>query len=375
MKIGFISTFLPQRCGIATYSNFLLSALRKIAPDLNITIVAEDEAAPKQTDNFSVKPVWNRKQNFSDEVVSIVADQDLIHLQYEPSIFDSVEQLSEFFQKIPPKVKKVVTLHCIRPAQFAPKSREEELEFSLASWTDKVIVHQKSQYLILKRWQMPDEKIELIPHGTELSKRDKLEARQLLDLPESAKVLLMFGFIQPTKNIHVVIELLKKIAAEVPDAFLFIAGGLVPYPQKEDQDYLEKIRRKIDELGPLKSRVRFAGYFFPHQDIPFLLASADVILLPYCDEDRSASGAFHLALGANRPVVAYRIPKFEELMEICDELLVLPNDRHGLEHTIIRVLTDEKFRTFAKEQIEKYAQKTSWEKIAAKHLDVYKSMI
>lgn len=375
MKIGFISTFLPQRCGIATYTNFLLSALRKLAPELNITIVAEDEAAPKQTDNFAVKPVWNRKQKISDEAIAIAAEQDLIHLQYEPSIFDSIEKLSDFFQRIPSKVKKVVTLHCIRPAQFALKSKEEELGSYLASWADKVIVHQRSQYLILKRWQIPQEKVELIPHGTELSRRDKMEARKLLDLPENAKILLMFGFINSTKNIHVVIEVLKEIAAEVPDTFLFIAGGLSPYPQKEDQQYLEKIRIKLDELGPLKSRVRFAGYFFPHQDIPFLLASSDVVLFPYCDEDRSASGALHLALGANIPVVAYRIPKFEELTEICDELLVLPNNRQGLEQTIIRVLTDEKFRAFVKEQIEEYSQKTSWEKIALRHFDLYKSII
>jgi len=375
MKIGFVSTYLPQRCGIATYSNFLLNALRKVEPELNITVIAEEEAEAKQSNNFQVKPSWNRKQKFSNEVIALIAGQNLIHLQYEPSIFDSIERLSELFKKILPDTKKIVTLHCIRPAQFSLRNREEELELSLANLADKIIVHQKSQYLVLKRWQIPDEKIALIPHGTEISRRDKIEARQMLNLPECAKILLMFGFIKPTKNIHLAVEMLKKIAVEVPDVYLFIAGGLVPNPPKEDQEYLEKIRKKIDELGPLKKRIRFSGYFFPHQDIPLLLASADVVLFPYCDEDRSASGAFHLALGAGKPVAAYRIPKFEELSEICDELLVLPNDRQGLEHTIIRILTDEKFRNFAKEQIEKYAQNTSWEKTAIKHLDVYRSLI
>ncbi|HDH96688.1 MAG TPA: glycosyltransferase, partial [Proteobacteria bacterium] len=220
-----------------------------------------------------------------------------------------------------------------------------------------------------------EDKIELIPHGTEITRRNQSEARRRLNLPESAKIILMFGFIERSKNIHLVVESLKKIAVKVPDVYLFIAGGLAPNPQESDREYLSLIRKKIDELGPLKSRVNFAGYFFPHQDMPDILASADVVLFPYCSEDRSASGAFHLALGAGKPTVAYRIPKFEELSEVCDELLVLPHNKKGLKRTIVRILTDDGFRTFATEQIERYAEKTSWKNIAKTHLDVYKSLL
>jgi len=376
MKVGFISTFLPQRCGIATYTNFLTTALRNTAPELSIRIIAESEAEAKSQDNFEVNPCWSRKRSLASEIKPSLEGLDIVHIQHEYAIYGPLTNVIELLDDVPPNIKKVITLHCIRPAHFARKdAKEEEIVLSLANGADRVIVHQKSQYLALKRMAIPEKKIELIPHGTEITRRDQRGARRRLNLPESAKIMLMFGFIEHNKNTHLVVESLKKIAVKVPDVHLFIAGGLAPNPQPEDQEYLNTIRKKIDELGPLKSRVNFAGYFFPHQDIPDLLASADVVLFPYCSEDRSASGALHLALGAGKPTVAYRIPKFEELSEICDELLVLPHNKKGLKRTIIRVLTDEKFREFATSQTKKYAEKTSWENTAQAHLQLYNNIL
>ena len=376
MRLGFISTFLPQRCGIATYTNYLAGTLRKVFPELHIKILAENEAYTKNLENLEVRPCWDRNYDFTDAISSHMDGLDVVHLQHEFSIHSSLDRLKSLFAACPDGIRKVVTLHTILPSHFEPKGKEgERIVRALVDWADKVIVHQKCQRLILQRMGVPEDKVELIPHGTEITRRDKVEARRRLKLPESAKIMLMFGFIKHTKNIHLVVASLKKIAVEVPDVYLFIAGGLAPDAPQEDQDYLYLIRKKINELGPFKEHVLFAGYFFPHQDMPDLLASADVILFPYCNEERSASGAFHLALGAGKPVVAYRIPKFEELSEICDDLLVLPNNKHGLKRAIIRVLTDDEFRNFAISRIEQYAQRTSWENIAREHMRVYESLL
>jgi len=115
--------------------------------------------------------------------------------------------------------------------------------------------------------------------------------------------------------------------------------------------------------------------FFPNEDVPYLFASCDVVLFPYYEEDRSASGSLHLAFGAGRPVVASRIPKFEELKEISDELLVLPYNSRGIAQVVLRILKDERFRTYIEERTRAYAQRTSWPEVARRHMQVYHSLL
>ena len=115
----------------------------------------------------------------------------------------------------------------------------------------------------------------------------------------------------------------------------------------------------------------FPNKFFPNEDMPYLLRSSDVILLPYWEETRADSGSFHLATGAGVPVVASRIAKFEELHEICDELLCLTHE--AMAKTVLRLCNDPKFRNYVHSKIEKFAKKTSWKNVCKQHLEeVYK---
>ncbi len=89
-------------------------------------------------------------------------------------------------------------------------------------------------------------------------------------------------------------------------------------------------------------------------------------------EDLSASGPFHLAIGAKKPVIASRIPKFESLKNICDELLVLPSDTSGIAKTAIRIFTDNYFGQYVLDRTERYRRATSWAEIASRHLELYR---
>lgn len=130
---------------------------------------------------------------------------------------------------------------------------------------------------------------------------------------------------------HVVLEALVQILEEFPDVYFFIAGGFAPTASKKDRDYAEFVNKRIGRLR-LQKNVIYPNKFFPNEDVPYLLRAADIILFPYYEEDRSASGSFHLAIGAKKPVIASRIPKFEELAKICDELIVLPYNASGIAH-------------------------------------------
>ncbi|RCV64965.1 Glycosyltransferase involved in cell wall bisynthesis [Methanophagales archaeon] len=374
MKIAYVSTHLPTQCGIATYTDYLIQAIRKADPASEVKIVAEQGASPIKDDKLEVIPCWDRNENYVDPIISHTKGFDVIHIQHEYSIYNFDDRLPTLLQGLDEKAKKIITIHCVRPAQFSERwSVDEDFAARIATLADAVIVHLPTQEAILTRLGVPSKKIHIIPHGTELNDEDKEVSRKRLGLPVDAKILLMIGFIKRHKCLHIVLDTLVEIVEKFKDVYLFVAGGLAPTASKSDIEYAEYIGRRIEVLG-LQKNVIYPNKFFPNEDVPYLLSSADIVLFPYYEEDRSASGSFHLAIGAKKPIIASRTPKFEELKNICDELLVLPYNSSGIAAIAIRLFEDSKFRQYVVSRTEEYRNHTSWQAIASQHLQLYQEV-
>ncbi|MEE8423912.1 MAG: glycosyltransferase, partial [Thermodesulfobacteriota bacterium] len=247
---------------------------------------------------------------------------------------------------------------------------DENYAARIAELADQVIVHIGSQKAILTRLGIPPEKIHIIPHGTVLSDEDQKNSRQKLGLPVDGKILLMFGFIKKHKCQHIVLEALSEVLEKFKDTYLFVAGGLAPSALKKDRDYAEFIEKRTEELG-LQKNVIYPNKFFPNEDVPFLFGASDIVLYPYDEGDLSASGSLHLALGAKKIVIASRIPKFEELKEVSDELLVLPYNSSEIAKIILRAFEDQEFNQYVLDRTEVFRRRTSWQAVARKHLELY----
>jgi len=297
---------------------------------------------------------------------------DVVHIQHEYSIYKFDDRLSSVLQGLDANIKKVITIHCVRSAQFSERGDvDENYVANIAQLADQVIVHLEMQKTILARLGISSEKIHVIPHGTELSDEDKEASRKRLGLPMDAKILLMFGFIKKHKCLHIVLEALVEILQRYKDVYLFVAGGLAPSAPKKDRDYAQLIDKRIKELG-LQKNVLYPNGFFPNEDVPYLFGASDIVLFPYYEEDRSASGSLHLALGAKKFVITSRIPKFEELKEVSDELLVLPYNASGFAKIVLRLFQDQEFNQYVLDKTERFRRRTSWYAVARKHLELYK---
>jgi len=374
MRIAYVSTYLPQRCGIATYVDYLTRAMNKVNPEVEIEIIAEKGAFPIRRAKLEVIPCWDRREDYVAPILANSKGADIVHVQHEYSIYGFDDRLPRTLENLI-SAKRVVTIHCVRPSQFCERGRvDEDFAKRVAELADEVIVHLESQKAILTRLGVPPKKIHVIPHGTELSDVDKLESRKRLGLPKDARIMLMFGFVKPHKCLHVAIEALSEIRKEVKNVYLFVAGGLAPTAPKKQREYVEHIQKQVKDLG-LSDRVILPNKFYPNDDVPYLFGGCDLVLFPYYEEDRSASGSFHLAVGAGKPIIASRMPKFEELKNICDELLILPHNASGIAQTAIRLFGDPEFEHFVLKKTREYAIKTSWQATAKKYLELYKRVL
>ncbi len=373
MKIAYVSTYSPQQCGIATYTSHLIHGLMEVNPTLEIKVVSEKDASSFKHGRFEVVPCWDRNDNYVEPIISNTKDADVVHIQHEYAIYNFDDRLPMLLKRLKASAKRIIiTIHCIRPGQFCERGVvDENFVKRISELADEVIVHLDLQKAVLERLGIPLEKVHVIPHGTALSNADKKDARRRLKLPEDGKIILMFGFVKPYKCVHVALEVLKEIKEEAEDVYLYIAGGLPLGASKEDINYVEFVNTRIKELD-LHDKVIFPNRFFPDKDIPYILGASDVVLFPYYVEDLSASGPFHLAIGAKKPVIASRIPKFESLKNVCDELLVLPYNTSGIAKTFIRLFKDKEFEQHVLDRTKRYRTATSWAVIANRHLELYR---
>ncbi len=373
LKIGLVSTYLPQKCGIATYTDYLTSALRKVNSNLKIKIIAEKGAKPLTQKNYEVITPWQRNEDYVSQILSYTADIDILHIQHEYGIYGFNYRIIPLLEKLAPEIKKIVTIHCIRPSQIALPERgdiEEKLAAKIAQSADEIIVHLETQKSILERLGIPREKITVIPHGTEITDINKKVARQKLNLPQDKKIILLFGFIKKHKQPHIAIKALSELLEKGNDVVLFLAGRLPPNPREPDVEYFKSLQQKIRNF-PYPEHIIFPNRFFPNEDVPYLLRAADLILFPYIEDSRAASGVLHLAIGAKTPVIASRIPKFEELQQVSDELIFPSHNPEMVSKIISRIFNDPEFKNYVVNRMDFYRKLTSWENIAHQHIKIY----
>ncbi|MCD6240209.1 glycosyltransferase family 4 protein [Candidatus Bathyarchaeota archaeon] len=374
-KIAYVSTYYPQRCGIAAYTSFLVGGIRKVSPKTHVRIIAEREALALKEEFFEVVPCWSREENYVEQILTNLDNVDILHIQHEYSIYKFDDRLPTLLQKTPQRIRKVLTIHCVRPAQVSERWKiDEEYAGKIAKLADHIIVHLESQKEILLRLGLTPERISVIPHGTKIIEVDREASRRRLGLPLDGKILLMFGFVKPHKCLHVAVDALNIIRKKYENAYLFIAGGLAPTASEEHRCYADSLRKKIEELN-LEENVIFPNKYYPDEDVPYIFSACDIVLFPYYEEDRSSSGSLHLAIGAGKPVIASRIPKFEELKHISDELLVLPYNSEVIAKLALRIFKEPNFRDHIIGRTEAYRKLTSWENTARKHLELYSRLI
>ena len=126
----------------------------------------------------------------------------------------------------------------------------------------------------------------------------------------------------------------------------------------------------------LEGRFKLINHYLEETELLQLMTASDVIVMPYRpvspdDMHYSVSGVLHLALSQGRPIVACSNPKFVELENLIPELVVPSMDPRALSSVLKKVMTDTPFRELVVAKILKYADETSWEKVARLHVKAY----
>lgn len=191
------------------------------------------------------------------------------------------------------------------------------------------------------------------------------KAKELLGLPDSARVLLFFGGIARYKGLDLLIEAFSKAATADSDLHLVIAGGL-------RMDFSE-YQQAIDRLG-LRDRVLRDLRYIPFGEFAKFFVACDVVVLPY--RRIYQSGVLQLAYGFARPVVVTNVGGISDsVLEDQTGIVARSVDADALADAITEILSDpERARMMGWRARHLAETKYSWETVAGIVAKVYESV-
>jgi glycosyltransferase involved in cell wall biosynthesis len=385
VKVVFLSTYPPAPCGIGDYTRALRHAVERGAPgpatSTTVEVVAERHPAVQAEVDPQVERVWQRRGPWDVAAAAAVIARRpaVLHVQHEEAILGQDGRLIRFLEAVGKAgIARVVTLHSVYGGRLGVPyiwSPPPTFHRAIAAHAEAIVVHQhEGGQDFLERQGVPAHKIQVIAHGTphvDGGPRDAARAR--LALPANAPLALFLGVIHRKKNLHTLLVAAAGVAAAVPGFRLVIAGRL------RDRNLLDarygRLLARLMRPGIAAGWLDFRGGYLPAGDIPAYLAAADVVLLPHDQRYGSASGVFHLALGAGRALVCSSSPKFGEARELLGhqipEAIVPARDAGAWQRSITTLLRDPALRQRAEALSRSGAHATAWPALGARYRALY----
>ncbi len=315
-RLGWVSSW-NAKCGIATYSSFLLRHLNPA--DFDVTIFASELDAIVEPDDDRVVRCWTNRHGTPDKLTAAIeaANLDTLMIQYNFG-FLSTEGLGRVIRLCHRRgITVLVTFHStkdiVTPGQEA-SLKDIRAELALA---DRLVVHSVDDVNRLKALGLVDN-VCLFPHGvTARTPTPMPVARAAAGIPADAEVIAAYGFMLPHKGLEQLIEALPQILQARPKAMLLLVNAL--YPGDVSREVHERCQSLASSLG-CADRVRFCTEFLPDDKSFALLDCADLVAFPYQNTAESASGAVRYGIASHRPVICTPLPIFSDVEEIVHSL-------------------------------------------------------
>src|SRR6478672_13535086 len=363
MRIAFVSTYPPRRCGIATFTADMMAAVREADPKTQSRVAAIDERSSVRAYGSEVR--WRIRQGSAMPYRAAAhaidrSTADIVCVQHEFGLYGLwkgggfvgdqwiegtyEDHLTPFLEEL--KKPALVNMHTVLPN---PSPAIRDAVRSIAESAHRLTVMAETAVDILERDYGITEAPLVIPHGMphiEPKGRRRLKAKLGLD---HHTIISTFGLVGPGKGLEYAIEAMPAIAARHPEALYLIAGQTHPELLKQrGEEYRNRLQELVDGLD-LGDHVLFVNQYLDQKDIIDYLLATDVYVTPYLHATE--------ALAKDRG------------------MLVDFRSADGIAEAVNAILDDPKLKARLEKKAYAYANEATWPKTGARFIGAMQELV
>jgi glycosyltransferase involved in cell wall biosynthesis len=376
LRVAWISSFVPKRCGIATFSRDLIEGIELADPTIQINIAAAESGSDELT--YGPRVVTTTLATSQTSFVQAgrmlaSTDPDVIVLQHEFGLYGgnrtnftrdgktyrypTGDNIFNLLDSIPAPL--ITTLHTV----LDQPDDERHETIRRISERSKVVVTMTAdaKQLLVDQYDIDPNHIAVIAHGVPSVPpiQSKL-AKKRLGIPTDEPIMMITGLIGSNKGIDIAIKALPEILKIQPRLKLYVCGQTHPeILTHSGEAYRESLVELAKDLGVEKSLV-FVNHYLPLDELVEYLQAADLYLTLHGDPEQAASGTLAYALGAGLVAISTPYRYAKEVLGEGRGFLVPFDDDRALSETVIKLMSDKKLFEATREAALNYGASMSW---------------
>lgn len=372
MKLGFIGTFPPRECGIATFTQNLINAVEagsNFATADTVVIAMNDF---KSDYEYPPEVIYAINQDNQQDYIKAAdfindSDIDVCVLQHEYGIFGGESGIYILSLLTRLTTPYIVTFHTVlKEPSFLQKIILQEI----AAGAFKVVVMSNMAAEFLKDiYQVSPEKIILIEHGVPAFEENLQVQKDLIKFKDR-RLLLTFGLLNRNKGIETVIKALPAVVEKHPDVLYVILGNTHPSVLRQSgEEYRNYLKRLAVQLN-VQENVYFINKFVSDEQLFGWLKQVEIYITPYNTEAQITSGTLSYAIGAGAAVVSTPYWHAQELLDDNRGKFFPFKNSEALSEVLNSLLDNPGELNLIKHNAFQYGQHLKWPRIGARYWEL-----
>jgi glycosyltransferase involved in cell wall biosynthesis len=379
MRVAFVSSAVPRRCGIATFTSDLAAGVHMADPSIRLQFAAIDEPFAARTYKSDVR--WRIAQEDPSAYADVAraigrSGVDVVNLQHEFGLYGVWHEglyddhLRVFLEACSAPV--VTTLHTVPPE---PEPWMLTTIRGAADLSAAIVVMSATGARLLRDVYGISKVPVVIEHGMPvIDPHGRRRLKGALAM-EDRSVISTFGLVDPRKGLEYVVEALPGIVARHPRALYLVIGQTHPeLLKRQGEAYRNSLMDTARRVG-VTEHLRFVNEYLTQRAIVDYLLASDVYVTPYLDPGQITSGTLAYALGAGKAIVSTPYLHAREVLAADRGVLVPFRDASAIASAVNGILQDPLYKRDLEERAYEYGRATTWPAIGAQVLTLMRQVL
>jgi polysaccharide biosynthesis protein PslF len=364
VRLGLVSTYPPTQCGIATFTEALVRHLQRTGAQVDVVRLVDSP----QVQVLPVAHQWVLGRPGAVRATALALnDHDVVVVQHEYGIYAGPDgqEVLDLVRLLDPPVVTVLHTVLTHPTPNQHRVLAELVERSAALVTMTSTARER----LMAGWGVHPDKVVVIPHGA-----TEAPAPTRVPAPGARPVVLTWGLLSEGKGIAWALRGLALMAPQSPVPRYRVVGRTHPRVAERDGETHRRDLERLTRQLRLTDIVEFEDRYPSTADLGDLIASADVVLLPYDSPEQVTSGVLTEAVAAGRPVISTAFPHAVELLSSGAGLIVPPRDPGAIATALTRVLTERELSRSMAAESRRLAVDLMWPAVARRYVELARSV-